>query len=143
MLGPAGGAGPGQSFVCTASLTPTQAELDAGVVANTARASFPYTAGGVTVTITSPDATETVPATRTPSLRLTKAGPADFQAVGEVLTYTFTVENTGNVTLTGATVTDPLIPGLSCSLGTIAPAPAGSARAPIRCGRPMWMPSRS
>ncbi|WP_435257224.1 beta strand repeat-containing protein [Thioclava sp. FR2] len=112
---------PGDSFSCTATVTPTQAELDAGEVENTARASFPYTAGGVTLAITSPDSIEVVPATQSPALELVKSGPPDFSAVGEVLTYTFAVTNIGNVTLTTATVTDPLIPGLSCTLGPIAP----------------------
>lgn len=112
---------PGDSFDCTASATPTQAELDAGEVVNTARASFPFTAGGSTVTITSSDASATVPADQLATLVLTKTGPVEFTSVGEVLTYTFSVQNTGNVTLTSVSVTDPLIPTLSCTLGPIAP----------------------
>lgn len=44
-------------------------------------------------------------------LRPGQAAPT-FAAVGDVVDYTFAVENTGDVTLTGVTITDPLV-GLS------------------------------
>ncbi len=143
MLGQPAVLNPGDSFNCTASVTPTQAELDAGEVVNTARASFPYTAGGQTVTITSPDSSVTVDVGQAPALALTKSGPADFSAVGQPLTYTFAVENTGNVTLTSATVTDPLIPALSAPLAQSRPAPPPSVPASTPSRRPTSTPSRS
>ena len=112
---------PGASFDCTGTRTGvTQAELDAGQVDNAATASFDFTSGS-TVTITSNEATASVPVIATPGIQLTKSGPTEFTAVDQTLTYTFEVENTGNVTLTEVTVTDPLIPGLSCVLTDIAP----------------------
>ena len=109
---------PTESFACTASYSPTQAQLDAGQVTNTATASFPYNASTV---ITSPSSSARVSVVETPSLSLDKTGPTNFTAVGQVLSYGFAVRNTGNTTLTSTTVTDPKIPGLSCTLTTIAP----------------------
>jgi uncharacterized repeat protein (TIGR01451 family) len=56
-----------------------------------------------------------------PSIALTKsADPQTYSAEGDQITYTFTVENDGNVTLTGVTVTDPLF-NLSFGPATLAP----------------------
>jgi uncharacterized repeat protein (TIGR01451 family) len=56
-----------------------------------------------------------------PSIALTKtAAPQTYSAEGDQITYTFTVENDGNVTLTGVTVTDPLF-NLSFGPATLAP----------------------
>jgi large repetitive protein len=111
----------GSSFSCTATATPTQAELNAGQVVNRATASFPFSSGGQTITVTSPEAGSTVTATQTSSLVLTKTGPTNFSTVGQSISYGFAVRNTGNVTLTNVVVTDPLIPALSCTLTNIAP----------------------
>ena len=88
----------------TASYTVTQAELDAGLFTNTAQVTATPPSG--------PDVMETgeetVPAIQTPGITVEKvAGQSDYDAAGDVLTYAFTVENTGNVTLTNVTVTDP------------------------------------
>ncbi|WP_162176396.1 DUF7507 domain-containing protein [Sulfitobacter donghicola] len=112
----------GASFTCTGTRNGvTQAELDAGSVDNTATASFPFENNGVTTTITTDAVTASVPVVATPMVELDKQGPATFDAVNQTLTYTFVVSNPGNVTLRTATVTDPLIPGLSCSFTDIAP----------------------
>nr|WP_255433562.1 choice-of-anchor K domain-containing protein [Tessaracoccus sp. MC1865] len=100
---------PGESFECSATYTVTQADLDAGSVDNTAT-----TVGtppvGEPVTDTDD---ETVPAIQSPSIELTKdADVATYDAVGDVITYTFVATNTGNVTLSNVTIADPL-PGLS------------------------------
>ncbi len=124
ILNPPAGATPGDSVVCTATATATQAELDAGKVVNKATASFPYTVGATTITITTPEATNTVTATQNPALTLTKtktALPANFTTVGQVISYSFAVLNTGNVTLTSGSVTDPRIPSLSCAITNLAP----------------------
>src|SRR4029079_18737903 len=68
---------------------------------------------------TGPDTDDaSVPVTRTPSLNIVKDvssvsdGPDAFpgtvvNGAGDVINYTITVQNTGNTTLTGVTVTDP------------------------------------
>ena len=91
---------PNASETCTATYAITQADLDAGSVTNNATAS----SNG----ITSPTVSATVTAVQTVTLALTKTGaPATYGTVGQVITYTYIVTNTGNVTLHGPfTVTD-------------------------------------
>ena len=106
---------PWASIVCTASYKITQADLDAGAVTNVASAS----GGGAT----SPTDTETVTAVQDPKLTQTKVGvldktvvaPADRADAGDVINYTITAKNEGNVTLTNVTVVDPLLGALSCT----------------------------
>ncbi|MBB1482898.1 DUF11 domain-containing protein [Tessaracoccus sp. MC1865] len=100
---------PGESMECTATYEVTQADLDNGSVDNTAT-----TVGtppeGEDVTDTDD---ETVPAEQMPAISLVKtADVATYDAVGDLVTYTFLATNTGNVTLTDVTITDPL-PGMS------------------------------
>ena len=83
----------------------TQADVDAGSFTNTATVTGTPPVGP---DVMAPD-TVIVPAVQTPSILVTKtADQASFAAVGDILTYTFTVQNTGNVTLTGVTVSADL-----------------------------------
>ncbi|WP_299030919.1 hypothetical protein [uncultured Sulfitobacter sp.] len=112
----------GASFTCSGTRNGvTQPELDAGEVVNTATASFPFLNNGITSTITSDAARATVPVIANPQVVLAKQGPATYDTITQSLTYTFVVSNPGNVTLRTATVTDPLIPELNCTLSDIAP----------------------
>lgn len=115
----------GEQVFTAAPYTVTQADIDAGGVTNTASASGLDPFGDDVI---SNDDTHSVPtAPRTPSLVLDKVaelndangnGVAD---LGETIDYTFEVENTGNVTLTGVAIDDPRVTGLSPASAAIAP----------------------
>lgn len=109
--GTAGTLLPGATATATASYTIKQADVDAGSVKNTATVTG-RTPAGATTTGTSPQSSVATVAAA-PAMTTTKTGVASGNAgVGQTITYTFTVRNTGNVTLTGLAITDPLV-GLS------------------------------
>ncbi|MBI5161842.1 MAG: DUF11 domain-containing protein, partial [Micrococcales bacterium] len=134
--GTAGTLAPGQTATAVADYTVTQADVDAGAVRNTATATG-RTPQNATVARTSPQANVST-AAAAPALSLAKAGTVLGGAAGnagDVLQYTFTLRNTGNVTVTGASVTDPL-GGLSTltyawpgTAGTLAPGQTATATA--------------
>jgi len=124
---------PGASTTCTASYTATQADVDAGSVTNTATAQG--TPPGSTTPTVSPGSTATVAATPVPALSVVKSAspsdPASFK-VGQVVTYSFAVTNTGNVTMSNVMVADTGFTGsgmlspVSCPAGAASLAPGAS-----------------
>ena len=111
---------PTETATCTANYTVTQVDLDAGFVTNQAFASTTY--GLASVPVTSPPDSLTVNAVQDPQLTVTKsAATLPVTAVGQVLTYTINVDNTGDVTVSTINVSDPLIPSLSCTIASLAP----------------------
>ncbi|MDP2079346.1 SdrD B-like domain-containing protein, partial [Pseudotabrizicola sp.] len=107
----------GASEVFTESYVVTQADVDAGLVFNRA-----------SVTAVAPDGqdlrevdTVTVPPVVLPAISVTKtATPIDLIPVaGDSITYTITVENMGNVTLSDVRVLDPLV-GLDTTVPSLA-----------------------
>ncbi|WP_245949318.1 DUF7507 domain-containing protein [Echinicola strongylocentroti] len=108
---------PGASLTYNTAYLSTQADLDNGVVTNVA------TAEGRTPNsyLLIDRDTANVPAEQTPSLELVKTADVDeYSSVGEVINYTLTVTNTGNVSLTNGSLTDPLT-GINLNGGELAP----------------------
>jgi uncharacterized repeat protein (TIGR01451 family) len=111
---PGGTLDPGDSETCTASHTVTQVDLDAGSITNTATASDGST--------TSPSDSVTVTALQSPALLIDKSTTAtDYSAVGQTIDYSYLVTNTGNITLSGISVTDDRVASISCPAGDVAP----------------------
>ena len=123
----------------TATYTLTQSDVDAGNVLNLATATGEDPNGDpvedesedpTPVTPpsdpTCPDCTETeLP--QNPEIELLKEGTFvdgngdGFAQVGETVTYTFEVTNTGNVTLTNVTISDPLVSVVGGPIASLAP----------------------
>ena len=91
-----------ESWTYTATRAVSQAEIDAGTaLTNT---------GTADSTESAPDTdTATVTITQSPAIRVVKTSTTtSITLAGQVVPYTFTVTNTGDVTLTGITVVDPM-----------------------------------
>jgi uncharacterized repeat protein (TIGR01451 family) len=128
---------PGETVTCVnTGYVVSQDDIDAGSIVNQAYA-FTIDEGGVT----SPIVTEVVDVVEAAALEVTlskdRVGPV---MLGDVITYTIDVENTGNQTISNISVTDPLLPGLECSVASLAPG-ATHQVAPVstRSRRPMLM----
>ena len=108
-----------ETWVYTGSYTVTQADMDGngvdlngaidgdGDVDNTATATSDQV-GPITDT-------EIVPLTQTPGLAIDKTSATTSISAPGTIDYTIEAWNTGNVTLTGVTVSDPLLGSLSCT----------------------------
>ena len=157
---------PGQSATFVATYTLTQAGLDNGSVNDSATASG---TPPLTSTVTSTPSLATVDTAQTPALTVTKTSTtASYSTLGQVIPYTITATNTGNVTLSNVSVADanatvglcsPTIPDATLAVGasitcaashtvTQADLDAASitnvatARAPRRAARPSPAPAR-
>ncbi|MDI9471229.1 MAG: InlB B-repeat-containing protein, partial [Bacillota bacterium] len=106
---------PGESATGTKTYQVSQADIDAGkdiknVATLTANQEIPETKADETITVQ-----------QTPAAKITKvADPTTFTKPGTV-TYTYTVENTGNVTLTGLEVIDDKLGAVTLKKTTLAP----------------------
>jgi uncharacterized repeat protein (TIGR01451 family) len=111
---------PGASMVCSGSILVTQANVDAGQpLVNTAIASGTPT-GGSPVSAT--DSTSTPVTGGAPAITLAKQaqlnetvtvnGTAD---AGETIDYTLTATNSGALSLSAVTISDPRLPLLACT----------------------------
>jgi len=113
----------------TATYALKQADIEAGEVRNTASVTGTYTdpVTGPQIVPPVPSNEVVVPLDRHPAIALVKSavsGLSDPAVVGEVITYSFTVTNTGNLDLTLVEINDPL-PGLTPNrfvVGNLAPA---------------------
>ena len=109
---------------CTATYVSTLADFDAGSIENTATADG--TAPGGSAVISEPSAA-TVTVAQAPALSLVKrAETIDKNGngvvnVGDEISWTFLVTNTGNVTITSIAVTDPTAGAVDCPVVSLAP----------------------
>ncbi len=103
---------------CSATYTVTQADMDNGSITDTGtvRGTPPNSNKPVCAT-----STATVMATPTPGISVVKtASVPSVSTVGQTVTYTFTITNTGNVTLHNVDVSDAQSPpSLESSVGPI------------------------
>jgi len=98
----------GDSTTCTATYTVTAADVADGKITNTATATV-Y--DGVTPEV-SPEDTATVPVLN-PKLTITKRADTSQLVAGQAITYTYSVNNTGDVTLNNVTVEDSAATGFT------------------------------
>lgn len=112
---------PDATTTCTATRTITQDDLDAGSLPNTATVRAVDAQGHTVAPATH---SEVVTADQQPALALTKTpNVASVDAVGDHIGYTFVLTNTGNVTVTNASIADA-VPGVTltgCTVGAIRP----------------------
>lgn len=110
---------PGGTLTCTGTYTVLQSDLNNngggdGDIDNTATADSDQTGPS--------DSSAAVPVSPAPSLSITKVDDYDdgekFEDIGDVITYTIVVTNTGNTDLVNVTVTDVQAPNLDCD-GTL------------------------
>ena len=107
-----GSLAPGVSRTFSGNYKVTQENIDAGSITNIATAS-----NGSSINVSD---TITITATQNPGITITKtASPATYSSVGDVITYTLVVQNTGNVILSDVMVTDQLL-GLEEQIGDLA-----------------------
>ncbi|HEY8577175.1 MAG TPA: SdrD B-like domain-containing protein [Devosia sp.] len=100
--------GAANAVTVTATYPVKQSDIFAGDVRNRATASFADPVGPVTP-VSSNEVV--VPLVRQPGIAIVKtaaSGLSDPAVVGEEITYSFTVTNTGNLPLTGVQISDPL-----------------------------------
>ena len=95
---------PTQQVTATADYALTQADVDAGFIANTASVTGESLGGAVA----SAQAETDSPLTRSAGIDLTKTASTVAPVAGETIAYSFEAENTGNVTLTGVTLIDEM-----------------------------------
>ncbi|MFE7411354.1 DUF7507 domain-containing protein [Streptomyces laurentii] len=109
---------PGETVTCTSTYLVTAADVAAGMITNTAIATG--TSNGDPVT--SPESTVTVPIDAPPGITLQKEvqGTGPFN-VGDTVNYTYVVTNTGGTEVTGLSVVDDKVTGITCASTTLAP----------------------
>ncbi|AZH82480.1 DUF11 domain-containing protein [Plantibacter sp. PA-3-X8] len=116
---------PGVQITCTATYTVLQADVDAGTITNAATATGTPPNGGTPPV--SPPSEVTIPSPPVPGLSVVKtADVAKATTVGQVITYSFQVTNTGNVTLTDVTVDEGTFTGTGTLSAITCPSGAGS-----------------
>ncbi len=117
---------PGPTASSTSADTVRQADVDAGLIANSASASAPGAAPETT--------SASVPVAQAPGLALEKAITAGdpFSVLDQPIAYEYTVTNSGDVTLGGTlAVADDRVT-VDCDPASVAASPPASPRAAAR-----------
>jgi uncharacterized repeat protein (TIGR01451 family) len=124
---------PAAQVTCTVTYVVTQADMDAGTLANSATATGTPRAGNPPV---SPPSAAVVALPAAPGITLAKtATPTVITSVGQDIAYSFLVTNTGNVTLTAIAVNETAFSGsgaaptVTCPAGPLAPAATATCTA--------------
>ena len=139
---------PGAQIVCTATYTLTQADLNGGQVAEHGhRRQRPDTGHPDAEHRAAPAGPGAHARASRASLDPTVVAPGNRADAGDKVNYTLTATNTGNVTLTGVTVSDPKLPALACTPSQPATLRAGRAdrlhrQLHAHAGRPRRRPGR-
>ncbi|SFT92709.1 conserved repeat domain-containing protein/gliding motility-associated C-terminal domain-containing protein, partial [Algoriphagus locisalis] len=108
---------PGESLTVTTDYTVTQADLDNGSITNVASATGTDPDGGTT---DGGDGT-TIGGVQTPEIDIEKSTDVtSYAEAGDVVPFSLVITNIGNVTLSAATVSDPLT-GYTENFGTLEP----------------------
>ncbi|MEU8386255.1 hypothetical protein AB0C32_44865, partial [Streptosporangium sp. NPDC048865] len=122
---------PQASTTCTSTYTVTQADIDTGVIVNTAVASGTPPTGPA---VASAPSTATITAVSAPGLELLKTvSPSTVSVAGQTVTYSYLVTNTGNATLTGVDVTDTAFSGTGAPPAVTCPVTALAPQASTTC----------
>ncbi|WP_327349510.1 hypothetical protein OG772_15320 [Streptomyces sp. NBC_01321] len=108
----------GRTITCTATYTVTAADVAHGSIDNTAIATG--TSNGEAVM--SPQSSQSVPIEQPPGLVVEKKAetPGPY-SVGQTVTFSYTVRNTGGVELTDVAVNDDHVTDITCQSTTLAP----------------------
>src|SRR5262249_39774224 len=115
---------PGASTTCTKNYVVTQADLDSGSIYNKVTVTGQTSTGPV-----SGHDDLTVTLIQSPGIYLVKSANPSFSTpakVGDSIAYTFTLTNTGNVTLTSLNLTDALVGYSNAACGAASLAPGAS-----------------
>ena len=123
----------GATMICTGTYTLVAGDISAGSVSNTATVTGGNVCNPTSAGSTCSD-TRVTPLGQVPVLTTTKTGvlnnavvaPNDQSNPGDTIAYTITVVNSGNAAATNVVVTDPLLPGLSCTPASGSTLPAGA-----------------
>lgn len=118
---------PKESTTGTATIVMTQSNVDAGKVYNHAEATGTPPEG---LEPPKDDDDVTITTERIPKIELLKEADKEVYKLGEIVTYTFTVTNTGNVTLVDVVVNDPMFEEVVLEKTTLLPGESttGSAK---------------
>lgn len=107
---------PGASTTGSASYTVLETDLPGPLVNNATASGTDSQNGAVTTT-----ATESVELTYTSSMEVTKTPSGNTANVGETVTYSYTVRNTGTVTINSLSITDDKLGAVTLNQTSLAP----------------------